>query len=128
MFAAIALFGAAYTLKVNEHVRIDIVYGAFPSARATWIDVFGHAVLSDPRARSCMVYLSWPCLLALPAAATRCRPMPAACRAGRSKLLIPLAFTFVLLQGFSELIKCIAIIRGDLKTPCRRRPSRSCGS
>jgi TRAP-type mannitol/chloroaromatic compound transport system permease small subunit len=27
MFAGMVLFGAAYTLKVNEHVRVDLFYG-----------------------------------------------------------------------------------------------------
>ena len=36
-----AMFGAAYTLKVNEHVRVDLIYGTVSERTRTWIDLFG---------------------------------------------------------------------------------------
>ena len=41
MFAGIFLLGAAYVLKLNEHVRVDLLYGGAPPRRKLWIDVIG---------------------------------------------------------------------------------------
>ena len=41
MFGVMAMFGAAYTLKVNEHVRVDLVYGFVSERTRTWIDLIG---------------------------------------------------------------------------------------
>ena len=34
LFAAMVLLGAAYMLSVNEHVRVDIIYGRVAAAHA----------------------------------------------------------------------------------------------
>ncbi|MFX7874661.1 TRAP transporter small permease subunit, partial [Acinetobacter baumannii] len=39
MFAVMAMFGAAYTLKLNEHVRVDLIYGWVSERTRTWIDL-----------------------------------------------------------------------------------------
>ncbi len=41
LFAGVFLFGAAYTLMHNEHVRIDVISGRFSKRTQTWIEVFG---------------------------------------------------------------------------------------
>ena len=62
MFAAIALFGAAYTLKVNEHVRVDLIYGGVSERTRTWIDLFGSIFCLVPFCLV-MIYVTWPWFL-----------------------------------------------------------------
>jgi TRAP-type mannitol/chloroaromatic compound transport system permease small subunit len=113
LFGAVFLLCAAWTLLSNEHIRIDIVNNAFPKRVRDWIDVFGHLFFLIP-VTFVMFYLSWPFFwrsLLQNEQSTNAGGLPVY----PSKLLIPLAFTFLLVQGFSELIKRIAIIRGDLQ-------------
>ena len=39
MFAGMVLLGAPYTLKMNEHVRVDLVYGMISNRARIWIDI-----------------------------------------------------------------------------------------
>lgn len=113
LFGAVFLLCAAWTLLSNEHIRIDIVNNALPKRVRDWIDVFGHVFFLIPMA-FVMFYLSWPFFwrsLLQNEQSTNAGGLPVY----PSKFLIPLAFTFLLVQGFSELIKRIAIIRGDLE-------------
>ena len=113
LFGAVFLLCSAWTLLSNEHIRIDIVNNAFPKRVRDWIDVFGHLFFLIP-VTFVMAYLSWPFFwrsLLQNEQSTNAGGLPVY----PSKFLIPLAFTFLLVQAFSELIKRIAIIRGDLE-------------
>lgn len=113
LFGAVFLLCAAWTLLSNEHIRIDIVNNALPKRVRDWIDVFGHLFFLIPMA-FVMFYLGWPFFwrsLLQNEQSTNAGGLPVY----PSKFLIPLAFTFLLVQGFSELIKRIAIIRGELE-------------
>ncbi|MGM3052560.1 TRAP transporter small permease subunit, partial [Bacillus cereus group sp. BC306] len=44
LYGAAFLLAAAYTLKENEHIRIDIVYGMWRRRRQHWIDLIGHVL------------------------------------------------------------------------------------
>ena len=59
MFAAIVLFGAPYTLKVNGHVRVDVFYGAFSERTRIWIDLIGGIFVLLPFC-AILVYFTWP--------------------------------------------------------------------
>ena len=59
MFSGIFLLGAAYTLKVNEHVRVDIVYGRLSGRGKVLVDLFGLVFFLMP-VMGVMTYLSWP--------------------------------------------------------------------
>src|SRR6478736_1715620 len=48
LFGAAFMLAAAYTLKQNEHIRIDIVYGMFPRRVQHWIDLLGHLFFLMP--------------------------------------------------------------------------------
>jgi len=41
MFAGMVLLGAPYTLKMNEHVRVDLLYGMMSPRKRIWIDIIG---------------------------------------------------------------------------------------
>src|SRR6266850_57909 len=59
MFGALVLLGASYTLKRNEHVRVDIVYSNISTRRQIWIDIVGGILFLLP-ATLILAYLSWP--------------------------------------------------------------------
>ena len=108
MFAAVIMLGASYTLKKNEHVRVDIVYANVSTRRQIGIDIFGFVLFMLP-ATVVMTYLSWPifhnswALGEISANAGGLIRWPV-------KLLVPLGFTLVALQGVSEIIKRIAAL------------------
>jgi TRAP-type mannitol/chloroaromatic compound transport system permease small subunit len=112
LFGAVFLLCSAWTLLSNEHIRIDIVNNALPKRVRDLIDVFGHLFFLIP-VTIVMFYLGWPFFwrsLLQNEQSTNAGGLPVY----PSKLLIPLAFTMLVLQGWSELIKRIAIMRGDL--------------
>lgn len=113
LFGMVFLLCAPWTLLSNEHIRIDIVNSFFPKRVRDWIDVVGHVLFLIP-AVALIVYLGWPYFwlsFLQNEQSTNAGGLPVY----PSKLLIPLGFTLLLVQGLSELIKRIAIIRGDLQ-------------
>src|SRR3977135_2267079 len=59
MFGAVIMLGTSYTLKRNEHVRVDIVYANVSTRRQIGIDIFGFILFMLP-ATIIMAYLCWP--------------------------------------------------------------------
>ena len=59
MFAGMVLLGAPYTLKMNEHVRVDLVYGMVSERTRIWIDIIGGFLFLLP---ICVIltYFTWP--------------------------------------------------------------------
>jgi TRAP-type mannitol/chloroaromatic compound transport system permease small subunit len=106
MFAAMVMFGAAWTLKVNEHVRVDLVYGMVSDRARIWIDLLGGLLFLLPM---CIVltYFTWPWFVdswlnnEVSTNAGGLMRWPV-------KLVLPVGFVLVGLQGISEIIKCVA--------------------
>jgi TRAP-type mannitol/chloroaromatic compound transport system permease small subunit len=112
LFGAVFLLCAPWTLLSNEHIRIDIVNNALPKRVRDWIDVFGHVFFLLP-VTAVVAWLSWPFFwlsFMQNEQSTNAGGLPVY----PSKLLIPLAFTLLFVQGISELIKRIAIMKGSL--------------
>ena len=110
LFGAIFLLASSYTLKRNEHVRIDVVVGRFPKRVQVWIDVFGFLLFLLP-ATFLILYF------AIPFAFESIRSQEMSSNAGGlivwpAKLLIPIGFLLLTLQGVSELIKRIGFLMG----------------
>ena len=113
MFGTLVLLGASYTLKKNEHVRVDIVYTNVPTRWQIGIDIFGGILFLLP-ATLIMAYLSWPIFhnawveheMSGNAGGLVRWPI---------KIFLPLGFALLSLQGFSELIKRIAMLTGHMK-------------
>jgi TRAP-type mannitol/chloroaromatic compound transport system permease small subunit len=123
LFSVIFLFCAGYTLKNNEHVRIDIISGKLsPRARAR-IDIFGTLFFLFPMAFIIM-WLSWPVFVE---AYTR---HEVSTNAGGliiwpARLMVPVGFFLLLLQGLSELIKRVAFLKGMIPDPSERIVTRT---
>jgi TRAP-type mannitol/chloroaromatic compound transport system permease small subunit len=110
LFGAIFLLASAYTLKRNEHVRIDVVVGRFSKRTQVWVDVFGFAFFLLP-ATLLILYF------AIPFAYESIRNQEVSSNAGGliiwpAKTLIPVGFFLLTLQGISELIKRIGLLMG----------------
>lgn len=110
MFAGMVLLGASYTLRMNEHVRVDIVYSALSRRGRLLVDLFGFAVLFMP----VVTYLF---LLSVPYFWRSFLSGEGSMNAGGlvlwpAKLTLPLGFGLLILQGVSELIKRFAALGG----------------
>jgi TRAP-type mannitol/chloroaromatic compound transport system permease small subunit len=113
LFGAVFLLCSGWTLLSNEHIRIDIVNGALPKRLRDWIDVVGHLFFLIP-VTFLLAYLGWPFFwrsLMQNEQSSNAGGLPVY----PSKFLIGLAFTLLLIQGVSELIKRIAIMKGQLQ-------------
>lgn len=108
LFASMVMLGASWTLKVNEHVRVDILYVAVSDRARVWIDLLGGLIFLVPFCLL-MIYFSWPWFMESWSGnelSQNAGGMPR----WPGKLFIPMGFAFLLLQGISEIIKCIAAL------------------
>jgi TRAP-type mannitol/chloroaromatic compound transport system permease small subunit len=123
LFAGLFLLCAGYTLQHGQHVRVDVVYVRFPRRVQLWIDIFGMLFFLLPMAILILV-LSWPVFMqALTSGEV-------STNAGGlllwpARLLVPIGFLLLVLQGVSELIKRIAILQGLMPDPATEAPPNS---
>jgi len=110
--AAVFLLVAGYTLKRNEHVRIDVVNGRLSQRAQAWIDIFGSALMLLP-AVAIIAWYSWPSLVNSWHIGEYSSD-PGGLIRWPVRALIPIAFTLLGLQGISEIIKRVAFLRGVL--------------
>lgn len=108
MFAGMVLLGAPYTLKMNEHVRVDLVYGLASERTRIWIDIVGGFLFLLP---ICVIltYFTWPWFV------ESWTLNEASSNAGGLvrwpvKLLLPVGFFLMAIQGVSEIIKRVAAL------------------
>ena len=115
LFGAAFLLAAAYTLKQNEHIRVDIVYGMWSRRTQHWIDLFGHVFFLMPFVLL-MIYFFWPYfLLSYNNGETSSSAGGLLIWPAKSLLLI--GFVMLALQGISEIIKKIGVMRGLIPDP-----------
>jgi TRAP-type mannitol/chloroaromatic compound transport system permease small subunit len=105
MFAATVMLGGAWTLKVNAHVRVDLVYGSVSERVRTWIDLLGGLFFLLPLC-ILLIWFTWDW------AWTSLVTQEASANAGGlpqwpAKMLLPIGFFILLLQAIAEIIKCI---------------------
>ena len=110
MFAGMVLLGGPYTLKVNEHVRVDLFYSAVSERTRIWIDIIGCLLFLLPIC-VILVCFTWPWFT------DSWRIGETSMNAGGLirwpvKLVMPIGFALMALQGVSEIIKRIdALVR-----------------
>lgn len=123
LFSAIFLFCAAYVLKRNEHIRIDVIAGRLSARSQNWIDVFGILVFLLPMALM-IAWLSWPVFMnAWHSGETS--PSPGGLIRWPVRLLMPAGFALLILQACSELIKRIAFLTGAGPDPLKKEAGPS---
>jgi TRAP-type mannitol/chloroaromatic compound transport system permease small subunit len=108
MFCAMVMLGAPWVLKLNEHVRVDLVYGSVSERTRTWIDLLGGIFFLIP---FCCVLL----YLAVPYFWKTFTEGEVSVNAGGLPLwpftiFLPIGFGLLLLQAIAELIKCVAAL------------------
>lgn len=108
MFAGMVLLGGPYTLKMNEHVRVDLVYGMATERTRIWIDIIGGVLFLLP---ICIIltYFTWPWFV------DSWNINEQSSNAGGLvrwpvKLLLPIGFFLMAAQGVSEIIKRVAAL------------------
>lgn len=112
LYATVFLLASAHTLKRDEHVRVDVVVGRFSRRTQVWIDLFGFLLFLLP---VCLLILWY----GIPFAAISIQSAEMSSNAGGlivwpAKLLVPLGFLLLVLQGISEIIKRIAFLAGRI--------------
>jgi TRAP-type mannitol/chloroaromatic compound transport system permease small subunit len=123
LFSAVFLLCAGFTLLRNEHVRIDVIAGRLSPRAQAWIDVLGTIFFLMPIALL-FIWLSWPVFVRtfthgeISTNAGGLMIWPA-------RLLVPIGFTLLALQGFSELVKRIAFLAGKGPDPIPRHDAHS---
>jgi TRAP-type mannitol/chloroaromatic compound transport system permease small subunit len=108
MFAGMVLLGAPYTLKMNEHVRVDLVYGMVSERTQIWIDIIGGVLFLLP---ICIIltYFTWPWFVDSWIHNEQSSNAGGLVR-WPIKLLLPVGFCLMAIQGVSEIIKRIAAL------------------
>jgi TRAP-type mannitol/chloroaromatic compound transport system permease small subunit len=112
LFAAVFLLAAPWTLAVNEHIRIDVLNSRLSKRTRNIIEVAGHTLFLLPVA-GLIVYTS-SIFFETSFAQNEQSPNAGGLPLWPVKALIPVAFAWLFVQGISELIKRIAIMRGEL--------------
>ncbi|NGQ89658.1 TRAP transporter small permease subunit [Rhodobacter sp. HX-7-19] len=115
LFGAAFMLAAAYTLRQNEHVRIDVLYGRVSDRTRQWIDLLGHLFFLMPFALLMVYYL-------VPYVAQSIRSGEVSTNSGGliiwpAKAILLAGFVLLSLQGLSEIIKKIAIMQGLIEDP-----------
>ena len=118
LFSAVFLLCAGYTLLRNEHVRIDVIAGRFSPRGQAWIDIFGTVFFLLPMTVM-LAALSWPFFVRgftmneISGSAGGLVLWP-------GRLLLPVGFVLLTLQGLSELVKRAAFLAGRAPDPIPR--------
>jgi TRAP-type mannitol/chloroaromatic compound transport system permease small subunit len=118
MFAAIFLLCAGYTLLHNEHIRIDVVSSHLSRRTRIWIDIFGTLFFLLPMA-ILILKLSWPIFMNAWDSGEMSSNAGGLIR-WPARMLVPLGFALLSLQGISELIKRIAFLQGLISDPLEK--------
>ncbi len=115
LFGAAFLLAAAYTLRENGHVRIDVLYGRVSDRTRQWIDLLGHLFFLMPFAVLMIWYL-------VPYVTQSYNSGEVSTNSGGliiwpAKAFMLIGFILLTLQGLSEIIKKIAIMQGLIEDP-----------
>lgn len=121
MFAGLVMLGGAWTLKVNEHVRVDLLYGWVSERTRTWIDLLGGLFFLLPICLL-MIWFTWPWFYQSWAMNEGSLNSGGLVR-WPAKLMVPAGFALMGFQGVSEIIKCVlALTTGYVREFAYEKP------
>lgn len=120
LFAACVMLGAAQVLRLNEHVRVDVMYGLYPTRTKVWVDLFGLVFFLLPVA-AVVVYYAGPLVL-MQFERNETSPNAGGLIRWPVTLMLPLGMSLLALQALSEVIKRVAWLRNlhDMETHYER--------
>jgi TRAP-type mannitol/chloroaromatic compound transport system permease small subunit len=111
LFSVTVMLGSPLVLKLNEHVRVDLIYGKLKGKGPVYVDLFGLAVFLLP-VMLLLAWLSWPLFVKMYVTGEMSSNAGGLIR-WPAMLLLPAGFAWVSLQGVSEIIKRVAYLRGE---------------
>ena len=111
LFSLIFLLGAAYGLKVDAHVRVDVLYGRLSERARGWIDLLGTVLFLLPFT-VLMLWVSYP-TVRNSWVIREVSPDPGGLPRYPIKAVILVSFALLLLQGLSQAVKAVDRIRGE---------------
>jgi TRAP-type mannitol/chloroaromatic compound transport system permease small subunit len=115
LFSIVFLLCSPWTLLANEHIRIDIVNNLMPRRVRSIIDAVGHAFFLLPLC-VVLVITGWPFFVKsflINEQSWNTGGLPQ----WPAKGLIAIAFALLFLQGLSELVKRLSVLRGLIPDP-----------
>jgi TRAP-type mannitol/chloroaromatic compound transport system permease small subunit len=115
LFAAVFLLCAGYTLRHNEHIRIDVLSARFSARAQAWIDIVGGLFFLLPLS-VIVIWLSWPLFVGALVSGEMSSDAGGLIR-WPAKLLIPVGFSLLAAQGLSEIVKRVAFLQGLIPSP-----------
>lgn len=111
LFAYMVMVGAPIVLKLNEHVRVDLIYGKLKGNRPVYVDLFGLVVFLLPVV-GLLTVLSWHYFMNTYTSGEMSQNAGGLIR-WPVVLALPLGFGMMFLQGLSEIIKRVAYLAGQ---------------
>lgn len=120
LFAVGVMLGAAQVLRLNEHVRVDLLYGSWKTRRQVLMDIFGLLAFLIP-VTAIMAYMSWYPFLSM-FLSGETSPNDGGLIRWPAMGMLPLGFALVLLQGMSELGKRVLWLQHRAELPHYERP------
>ena len=115
LFAATVFLGAPALVQLNEHVRVDVIYGGRRPRTRAWIDLLGFVVFYLP---VCAVLLWTSFGFAHDAwASGEMSNSAGGLVRWPVKALIPLGFALLLAQGLAEVLKRVGYLTGRWDMP-----------
>jgi TRAP-type mannitol/chloroaromatic compound transport system permease small subunit len=111
LFAASVMLGASQVLRVNEHIRVDVLYSRYSGRTQAWVDLIGLLFFMLP-SMAVIISFAWPLFVKM------YLPGDVSNNAGGlirwpAMLLLPLGFGLLFAQGVSEAIKRVAWLNGQ---------------
>ena len=113
LFGTTVMLGAPVVLKLNEHVRVDIIYGKLRGRGPVFVDLFGLVFFLLP-VMGLLTWLTWPFFWNMFVTKEMSGNIGGLIR-WPAALLLPLGFGAVFLQGMAEIIKRVAYLTGHLQ-------------
>ena len=113
LFAATVMLGGPFVLKMNEHVRVDIIYGKLKGFGPVWVDIFGLVFFLLPLC-ALMVHLSWPLFMKMYLSGEMSSNSGGLIR-WPAMLMLPVGFALMFIQGLAEIIKRVLYVNGVIK-------------
>jgi len=115
MFSAIFLLGAAYALRHDVHVRVDVLYERLSGKGRAWIDLLGTLLFLLPFT-GLMLWVTFPAVRAS-WQIRETSPDPGGLPRYPIKALILVSFALLVLQALAQLVRSVDTIRGVTPEP-----------
>jgi TRAP-type mannitol/chloroaromatic compound transport system permease small subunit len=123
MFALMVMLGSSYTLRRNEHVRVEIFYLYLNDRGQQWLDLIGGIVCLVPVCIM-LTILSWPFFMQSYLVNEWSNNAGGLIR-WPIKFVLPAGFALLALQGVSEIIKRVAALKGYVEIDAKyERPTQ----